>query len=191
MRWFTPGLRAHALVNNVVIARFCIVRTLHRGEILECVTCRSLNLPENRFCVQCGQSLAIPLKTDVAESPGREADTSQDPDESTRPLRLDDSNASLWQRAVMLLGAIVLLILTPFIVVGGTPSDVDYTVGQGAFVAAAAIIGLGLGVAAVRPPQGGLRRVLVGMAAVVILLPTAVAFFLLLIFTYVRFVVDR
>ena len=88
----------------------------------------------------------------------------------------------------MLLAALVLLILVPLLVVGVLLTDSYHTVRERAILAVSVIIGLGLGVAAVRPPRGNLRRILVGVGAVVILLTLTVMSFILLFIIFAKFV---
>ena len=58
----------------------------------------------------------------------------------------------------MLLAALVLLILVPLLVVGVLLTDSYHTVRERAILAVSVIIGLGLGVAAVRPPRGKFEK---------------------------------
>ena len=144
---------------------------------MECASCGSPNLPVAQFCGRCGQPLAQPVAADAVSvgSPVHyAAPVAQEPEvSSTRyrppPSLLKGPEVGLWQRAVMGLAALVLLAPVALVLVFNEFLE------QGRWATLVAAAGLGLGLAAVRPPHGVLRRILVALGALVILVVVGAA----------------
>lgn len=97
---------------------------------MACASCGSPNLLVARFCARCGQPLAGSLspETDSGGSPGHNAaHIAQEPDVSSLEYRPPPSlfkgpEAGLWQRAVMGLAALALVLMGLAVLVGGVDS---------------------------------------------------------------------
>ena len=149
---------------------------------MECASCGSQNLPVALFCGRCGQPLArAPSPETVpADSPGHDAaPAAHQPVVSSPRHRAPSSlfrglEAGLWQRVVMGLAALVLV--APVALGLGFLDDYDRRdLNLYSWGVPLAAVGLGLGLAAVRPPSGVLRRILVALGALVISVVVAAA----------------
>ena len=141
---------------------------------LGCGGCGRNNPPEARFCIYCGAELAV-----AAEEPPASDDRAL-PEFPTavapaQPTTAPTDNAGVWQRIVFGLMALLGggLVWFGFATMreeyefGYSPSLGELTLLVG-LILVGMIVGTAFGIAAVRPPRGILRRLLVGLGCLVI-----------------------
>ena len=126
-----------------------------------CDSCGRDNPSQARFCVFCGAEIAA-----AAEEPPAASDpvTPEFPILTpARPAAAPADKAGVWQRIVLVLAGLLLMYVAVVLMLEGSVS-----------LLAVGAVGVGLVYAAVRPPGGILRRLLVALGCLVISVPGAV-----------------
>ena len=127
---------------------------------MTCFSCGHVNPAESRFCGRCGAELGVRPPTQAEAAP-------QTPSPAPRPSPQGrpETDAGLWQRVLLGLAALVL-------VLGALSSTFGW--GFGGLGILPLAVGVGLGIAAAQPPRSRIfRRLLVSFACLVLLLVAA------------------
>ena len=143
-------------------------------------SCGRDNPPEARFCVYCGAELAMPAGEPPAAS-DLILTNSVDLRTPTLPTTAPVAKAGVWQRIVLGLAALLLLLGSQgaALFLWSLPF---WSLPFGGVVNI--LVRVGFGYAAVRPPGGILRRLLVTVACLVILLVAAYIIAIIVFFTW-------
>jgi len=135
---------------------------------LICPQCGHDNLPDGVFCGRCGAELLPPEPEAAAELVSRDLDSANS--------GFADSAASgtgppagRWQHVILMgLAATILLVGAVPIFLATTEINPRYAIFLWVLAAMLILGGVGFGFAAVRPPGGILRRVIVGFAVLAV-----------------------
>ena len=151
-----------------------------------CPQCGPENLPESQFCGGCGAALLPPNEPEEPVVHVREPAL---PSARTSAASGKGPPAGRWQRVVMGLAAVILLAagLLIFLGVVHKARDIDMKILGFGIEALLVLSATGFGFAAVRPPGGNMRRLIVGAAVLSIVLPLALVSFVIVILLLFRF----